>query len=101
MKTKEECGVTFNSLENAKMLIKMFGKPDMVSLTYIDDPWEYLVKAEWSNSSFTFTGFSWGYYGEGSRGLFEFLQMCGSTLTMDESARIENGVKNYKVFPRP
>jgi len=98
MKIKEECGVTENSLDNAKMLIKAFGKPIRITLTYVDDPWEYLVKAEWTNNIFTFSGFSWGYYGEGPRGLFEFLQMCGSKTTMSEVAKIANNVKDYQVF---
>ena len=88
-KMKPEEGVTRNSLQNAKELIKRYGTPDVVEIYQIKD--EHLVKATWHargklphGTTHEFSGFSWGYGGEGPHGLYTFLQMLGAKLFTQE-----------------
>ena len=80
----EECGVTVNSLENAKIFVKAYGIPEKITLTGDPSEADYVVNCEWgrlfSLITFDFTGFSWGYGGEGPRGLYTFLHdICKAT----------------------
>ncbi|MFA7218936.1 MAG: hypothetical protein WC119_00225 [Synergistaceae bacterium] len=99
---RKEGGVTIYSLHNAKLLINKFGKPDRVILNYVVDPWDYVCIAEWGNDSFTFSGFSWGYYGEGSRGLAEFLNLCRPKTDTDtwfkKVTSLEREINDYKII---
>ena len=74
-----EGGITQVSLENAQLLFKQYGVPQEVEL--INKNSEYDVLVSWCNPSYThlFTGFSWGYCGEGPRGLDILLDACYST----------------------
>lgn len=79
----EECGVTDISLLNAKHLHDLYGLPTSIYCYYgkaFDNSHdkEWLVDATYSNGRVhRFTGFSWGYYGEGVRGLETFLDCYG------------------------
>ena len=74
-----ECGVTVHSTENAEYLNKRFGKPFRIEFYGDKNKCEYYVIATYQNGhSHAFTGFSWGYYGEGPTGLHRFLnETCG------------------------
>ena len=90
----EEGGITENSLHNAEVLIKSLGIPNRVILTYVEDPWDYICTAVYGNKSFMFSGFSWGYLGEGPRGLAKFLASIDSS--RDESEWIKTIVNLSK-----
>ena len=72
----KEGGVTQISLKNERRLSKRLGRPVRVELHYDPDSADfYQVKAMYdSGDSHVFTGFAWGYSGEGPRGLLEFCQ---------------------------
>jgi len=76
LELKEECGVTENSLHNAKKLVDKYGSPISIKLHYDKDKW-YLVDIRFKNDTiYQFTGFSWNYNGEGPTGLFELFKLC-------------------------
>lgn len=85
MHLQPEGGVTQISLENAKALVRERGLPQIVQLVNAGkDASEHEVVATWVGNEdtspdieFTFTGFAWGYGGEGPRGLAEFFRMTG------------------------
>lgn len=86
---QKERGLTFISRENARFLAETHGRPVSVELrrdrntnTFLD---EYVVVARYADgSSHTFTGFAWGYGGEGPNGLADFLRESGAPLTQQE-----------------
>jgi hypothetical protein len=84
-----EGGVTQNSLENAEYLNKRFGKPYTIDFCGDEDNGDYYVIPTYkSGYTHVFTGFSWGYGGEGPRGLHRFLnEICGVKIPMDYIAR--------------
>lgn len=74
-KLEEECGVTDISLHNASFLINKYGMPSKIEL--MREGHEQLVKATFKEyGDYIFTGFSWGYGGEGPHGLMKFLREC-------------------------
>lgn len=81
----EEGGVTRWSLHNARALISRHGLPERVALL-TDDRGEWVIEAHWPGLTHRFLGFSWGYSGEGPRGLEEFFGMLGAdpAVTMRE-----------------
>lgn len=79
-----EEGSTRVSLENASKLLKELGLPDVIHLYWDPQLW-YVTEAWWGNELHKFTGFSWGYTGEGPRGLLGFFKMIG----MDPSVNIK------------
>jgi hypothetical protein len=89
---KPEGGVTQISIENALELLDERGLPDSVQLVNEgENTGEHVVFATWTNpdgADFThkFTGFSWGYRGEGPHGLTAFFEQLGL------SERIPDGV---------
>ena len=106
MGLKEECGVTDYSLRNAQLLIEKQGIPDRVRLTYVERPWDFLCEAEWYDkpiSKFVFSGFSWGYFGEGPRGLATFLNtISGKDISelIKMTGTLETIQLNFVVFER-
>lgn len=74
---KPECGITFDSLDNARELIAKHG----TGVARIDFMARvkgnyYVVEIRWTNGTrFRFDGFSWGYTGTGPAGLDELLRM--------------------------
>ena len=83
MSLKPEGGVTQISIENAAELIDERGLPDIVQLVNEgQNTAEHAVFATWTNPDGTdlthkFTGFSWGYHGEGPHGLTAFFEQLG------------------------
>lgn len=79
-KLQVECGTTQISLENAMFLMEQYGIPHTVTLINggNETDADYGVLAIWDGVMHLFTGFSWGYSGEGPRGLDIFLKACGS-----------------------
>ena len=77
------------SLRNAARLIGERGVPDRIELR-VDCDLGTCVTVEWFSSAgvswHTFTGFSWGYCGEGPRGLRMFLSSVGVKITFQRIA---------------
>ena len=99
-----EGGVTRISLQNERRLGKRLGRPVRVELHYNPDGVEwYQVKAMYdSGDSHVFTGFSWGYSGEGPRGLLEFCQRNDIPLAMKDIVELDNSTKGRAwVWPVP
>lgn len=91
---QEECGVTQISLENAYYLLSKYGEPYSVDLTEEDGEW-YVTVAWHVGVEMTdqkFSGFSWGYNGEGPRGLKTLMKALG----MEE----KDGWTPYKDLPK-
>lgn len=91
-----EGGVTKISLDNGERLRRAFGLPIAVRLVYTTDgPDWYRVFACYMppNSDprvHVFTGFSWGYGGEGPRGLAEWCKANDVPLDMPAIACLPN-----------
>jgi hypothetical protein len=102
LKLQDECGDTRISLDNSRMLQKQYGRPATVVLIKEDNEW--YVDATWNNGfSHCFSGFSWGYGGEGPSGLGKFIDMFAigeraSSLGWTPSQDIPDG-KNFTLFP--
>ena len=84
---QRECGVTRISLDNAAILQQWHGKPRSIALVFEHDEHqdpdsepEAHVRVTWDDGTIvhTFTGFAWGYGGEGPRGLRRFLDSAGA-----------------------
>jgi hypothetical protein len=71
-----ENGSTADSIRNADYLIRTYGYPLRIDLIGGMDC-NYGVLAIWKNTMHLFTGFSWGYSGEGPSGLNEFFRASG------------------------
>ena len=80
-RVETEGGITEISLRNARTLIARQGLPDEVELYQAQLPpnaGEHLVTARWRDGPrHTFSGFAWGYRGEGPRGLETFFGLLG------------------------
>lgn len=91
-----EGGITQISLRNANRLVRALGKPDVVKLQHDQEHDEQYVVATWNSPkphSFRFSGFSWGYGGEGPHGLLTFLNdVLGMVIpfTIEEIAAWDN-----------
>lgn len=90
-----EGGITQTSLKNNRRLTKRLGSPVRVELHYDPNGAEwYRAVAMYSNGDkHTFTGFAWGYSGEGPRGLLEFCQYHDIPLTSQEIHGLDNRMK--------
>lgn len=87
-----EGGITQTSLKNARRLRKRLGLPIRLELHMAPTGAEwYRTRVMYDNGdSHTFTGFSWGYSGEGSRGLQEFCQNNDIPLTIKDIVKLNN-----------
>jgi hypothetical protein len=74
-KLQSECGVTGISLDNALFLMSQHGCPNSIEL--IQEPNEWHVRLDWEKVFHTFSGFSWGYGGEGPHGFMTLLISLG------------------------
>lgn len=82
-RVKKEDGVTSISLRNAEILLEWYGQPNLVKLWYDEREWS-VVTVEWPNDfKHSFTGFSWGYTGEGPHGLEAFAEAVGLGSLLD------------------
>lgn len=91
---ENECGVTEISLENARYLVGKYGIPDRIRLH--NDPKEgHVVTVTWPHQGLSdslvwdFTGFSWGYSGEGPHGLVKFFDLCHLNISIQEVASMD------------
>lgn len=89
---RKEKGITRVSLENNRRLTKRLGRPVRVECHYDPDgvDW-YTVKAFYDTGhTHEFTGFAWGYTGEGPHGLLEFCQYNGIDLEIGDIAKFDS-----------
>ena len=87
-RTVPEGGVTANSLHNVHVLFAKRGRPTILELRYDVEEWCVVDATFRDGSSYHFTGFSWGYGGEGPHGLAQFFAFCGlSEVSLDVIAR--------------
>lgn len=85
---KSEGGVTRFSLENARMILEagyLFER-GIMQYDNVKGEWQVIVffKRDDEMGSFGFRGFSFGYSGEGPRGLVEFSRMFGIGLNANK-----------------
>ena len=77
-----EGGITQTSLKNDRRLTKRLGSPIRLELHYSKTgEWYRAVAMYESGDRHEFTGFAWGYPGEGPRGLLELCQRHNIPLT--------------------
>ena len=102
-----EGGVTALSLHNAKVLIERFGLPDSVEL-FRSPIHGHALRALWftrregwaeRGPEWTFTGFPWGYGGEGPHGLETFFEMLNLPIGIREIAGW-SGFMGPRIFVR-
>ncbi len=85
---KPEGGVTDISLENARLLLEAHGLPEAIELyqhPLYEEGAEHLVEARWTDgTTHVFSGFAWGYTGDGPYGLETFLALlhCQPTISI-------------------
>lgn len=86
-----EGGITQTSLKNDRRLTKRLGSPIRLELHYSKTgEWYRAVAMYMSGDRHEFTGFAWGYGGEGPRGLLEFCQRHDIPLDLDTISRLDN-----------
>lgn len=86
-----EGGITQTSLKNDRRLTKRLGSPIRIELHHSNGgEWYRVVAMYESGDRHEFTGFAWGYGGEGPRGLLEFCQRHNIPLTAQEIGRLDN-----------
>jgi hypothetical protein len=91
----QENGTTQRSLNNGARLLEMYGaRPYRLQLAMARDrkgDLDYFAEASWENGvRHTFRGFSWGYGGEGPRGLAAWCAENDVPLMFAEIAKFEN-----------
>ena len=87
-----EQGATKHSLQNGETLRALHGQPAIVVLLYDQDgaDW-YRAEVTYADGhEHTFTGFSWGYGGEGCRGLAEWAAVNTVPLHLGLIAALRN-----------
>lgn len=89
-----EGGITQTSLKNDRRLTKRLGAPCRLELHYSKTGEWYRAVAFYQNGDqHVFTGFAWGYSGEGPRGLLEFCQHHEIPLDADEIDELSNNIE--------
>lgn len=93
-----EVGITGVSVSNARILTSEVGKPALVVLS--KEGKDYITTAYWGELTvkkaiykrylFRFTGFSWGYSGEGPNGLLNYLKDLGVKVDVLKLARLND-----------
>jgi len=81
---KREEGVTRISLENGKLLSARYGAVTGVILVYDADDWYQTHVTYRDGHTHVFTGFSWGYSGEGPSGLAKWAEENDVPLTREQ-----------------
>ena len=91
----QEGGITEIALQNAETLRQALGAPVRVELHMDPNGVEwYRTRAFYDTGDHhTFTGFGWGYTGEGPRGLASFCQQNDIPLTINEIEDLDNKSK--------
>ncbi len=96
---KPEGGVTEFSLENARELLRLRGKPRELHFLGHVGRGDYYVTAVWYDGSrFCFSGFAWGYGGTACQGLDQFLALLGITTLNSELIPIDQHGKISVTF---
>lgn len=87
-----EGGITQTSLKNGKRLAKRLGPPVRVEAHFNPNgsEWYRVIAFYESGDSHTFTGFAWGYGGEGPRGFAEWCEANEIPLTLKEISSMDN-----------
>lgn len=92
---KDECGVTNISLDNARYMQARYGIPETV--VFHTDGSDYRTEAAYRDTDIqeivlmVYTGFGWGYSGEGPHGTLEFLNdMCNVDISISTIAGWDN-----------
>jgi len=90
-----EGGITQIALQNAELLRQALGSPIRLELHMDPNGVEwYRTRVMYdTGDSHTFTGFGWGYSGEGPRGLADFCNQNGIPLTIRQIELIDNKSK--------
>jgi hypothetical protein len=79
-----EGGVTEVSLRNAELIVKQHGLPSRLDFKANKAKCDYFVVASFPDDfNFVFSGFSWGYEGEGPSGLTQFFILAQVNLNRD------------------
>lgn len=96
---EQECGVTSVSLQNLADFTTLHGKIDSLDFSGDTKRGDYFVTAHWKDgSAWKFSGFSWGYAGEGPRGLQALLKVFGSQLKPSDIYVNEFGKTQLSLF---
>lgn len=96
-----EGGITTRSLHNAHVLIEKRGKPERIVLKWDELEW-YTVEAYWTGFPVhAFTGFAWGYGGEGPNGLASFFELLGLDIPLSEIAGWDKELPSPKTLTVP
>lgn len=87
-----EGGITRIALANGRKLKEALGTPVRMELHYDAEGMEwYQTKVFYmTGETHVFTGFGWGYTGEGPHGLAEFCADNGIPLTLERIAMLNN-----------
>jgi hypothetical protein len=97
---------------NAGYVIGQIGNPSRVILTYTEDPWDYVTTLEWDKeegeqtaiAKLELTGFSWGYGGEGPRGLASVLAKIDTSKSFERHLAIvqqlDRGISGFTIFDK-
>lgn len=87
-----EGGITQTSLKNGKRLAKRLGAPVRVEAhrNSRTGEWYTVIAYYESGDQHTFTGFSWGYGGEGPHGFAKWCEANDIPLTFDEIMKLDN-----------
>jgi len=75
-----ECGVTSISLINAHTLLVWHGEPVSIDFKANTKLGDWTVTMHWKDCKWVFTGFAWGYGGEGPAGLQRLMNLIGMDL---------------------
>jgi hypothetical protein len=101
---EKECGVTDISISNALLIDSKGYKPVLVCHEADDEFAEYHTKVYYKKEKsnqlyyFLFSGFSSGYFGEGSRGFIDFLELSG--LEFEKELATDVITKKLKAYHR-
>lgn len=85
-----EYGATSASLSNARLLLRRDGPVMAVRLYYRGSPPDYEALVLFGARCHQFTGFAWGYGGEGPRGLLRFCHLAKVPLDGIEIGSLPN-----------
>jgi hypothetical protein len=102
MRLDRERGVTRVSLENGTLLTEERGRPVRLELRAPAQYDHQVVAAYGDGSRHVFTGFSWGYGGEGPSGLARFCAANGILLTKEQIVAFNfDATGDIWSWPRP
>jgi hypothetical protein len=101
---EKECGVTDISITNALIIDSKGYKPVLICHEADDEYAEYHTKVYYKKQNsnqlyyFLYSGFSSGYFGEGSRGFIDFLELAG--LELEKEVATDVVTKKLEAYKR-